>query len=598
MRYAALLALCALALLPPAAGAEPTPPFGHSGRWMTDADGRVFVTHGVNLVYKVPPYEPTPSGFGLDDVLFLKREGFNSVRLGLIYAAVEPEPGVYDEAYLDRIAGFARLLEQHGIAPMLDFHQDLYNERFQGEGWPDWAVQDDGLPAEPKVGFPGNYVAMPALNSAFDHFWNNDPGPGGVGLQDRFAAAWRHVAERFRDDPGHIGYDLLNEPWPGNGWQACANSEGCPPGGFDQTKFADFYKRVIGAIRQADPTSLIWYEPNVLFNSGADTKLPDLADDRLGFSFHVYCLAGSGTGAGETSDPGRDNGCGTAETLVFQNAEDRLEETGDTSIVTEFGATTDLTAIRRNVQQSDRFMQSWQWWHYCPCNDPTTAGPGETQAIVNDPSKPPEGDNIQPDKLGLLVRPYPQLTAGTPQRWSFDEETKVFEFDYSTARPGGGRFAPGVLTEVFVPRRQYPRGYRVRADGAAVAERGDVLALASCPGATTVKLQVAESGEEGVGCAPAVAGARAPGIRLSVVPRRVRAGRTVRFRFRATALVGGRRVGVAGARLRFRGRNYRTNAAGRVTPRRRLTRPGRFRAHVWRRTFRRGSATVVVRARR
>ena len=588
MRSAALLALCALALVPAVAAAEPAPPFGHAGRWMTDAEGRVFVSHGVNLVYKVPPYEPTPSGFGLDDVLFLKREGFNSVRLGLIYKAVEPEPGVYDDAYLERVAGFARLLELHGIAPMLDFHQDLYNERYQGEGWPDWAVQDDGLPAEPKVGFPGNYVAMPALNRAFDHFWNNDPGPGDVGLQDRYAAAWRHVAEYFRADPAHLGYDLLNEPWPGNGWQACANSEGCPPGGFDQTKFADFYKRVIPAIRAVDQSHLIWYEPNVLFNSGADTQLPDLGDDRLGFSFHVYCLAGSGTGAGETSDPGRDNGCGTAETLVFQNAEDRTASAGDTSVVTEFGATTDQAAIRRNVAQADRFMQSWQWWHYCPCNDPTTAGPGETQAIVNDPSKPPDGDNVQDAKLGLLVRPYPQLTAGTPKSWGFDEASKAFRFEYAVDR------APGKLTEVYVPRRQYPKGYRARVDGAAVIERGEVLKLAACAGAKAVKVELVDAGEEGVGCAPAVAGARAPAIRLTMSPRRVRAGRSVRYRFRATALVGGRRVGVAGARLRFRGRNHRTNSRGRVTVRRRLTRPGRYRAHAWRRTFRRGAATVTV----
>ena len=37
----------------------------------------------------------------------------------------------------------------HGIFNQLDFHQDLYNERFRG-GWPDWAVLDDGLPAAPR----------------------------------------------------------------------------------------------------------------------------------------------------------------------------------------------------------------------------------------------------------------------------------------------------------------------------------------------------------------------------------------------------------------------------------------------------------------
>src|SRR5512133_3017284 len=137
----------AWALLGGSALAAPQPPFGHAGRFMTDSTGRVFTSHGVNLVYKVAPYEPSVSGFGDDDAAFLQREGFNSVRLGVIYKAVEPAPGSYDAGYLSKIASIASILEKHGIAPLLDFHQDLYNERFQGEGWPDWAVLDDGLPA-------------------------------------------------------------------------------------------------------------------------------------------------------------------------------------------------------------------------------------------------------------------------------------------------------------------------------------------------------------------------------------------------------------------------------------------------------------------
>src|SRR6478735_8095083 len=98
--------------------AAPEPPFGHAGRFITDSSGRVFTTHGVNLVYKVAPYEPSVTGFGEDDAAFLEREGFNSVRLGIIYKAVEPQPGVYDDAYLAKIAQTAALLERHGIAPL------------------------------------------------------------------------------------------------------------------------------------------------------------------------------------------------------------------------------------------------------------------------------------------------------------------------------------------------------------------------------------------------------------------------------------------------------------------------------------------------
>src|SRR3954471_18797466 len=150
--------------------AAPQPPFGHAGRFITDSSGRVFTTHGINLVYKVAPYEPSVSGFGDDDAAFLAREGFNSVRLGVIYKAVEPQPGVYDDGYLAKIAQTAEVLEKRHITPLLDFHQDMYNERFQGEGWPDWAVLDDGLPAQPQLGFPENYLVQPALNRAFDNF--------------------------------------------------------------------------------------------------------------------------------------------------------------------------------------------------------------------------------------------------------------------------------------------------------------------------------------------------------------------------------------------------------------------------------------------
>ena len=220
---------------------------------------------------------------------FLHRHGFNGVRLGVIYAGVEPKPGKYDNAYLDHIAATERTLDKNGVFSLLDFHQDLYNEKFQGEGWPDWAVQDDGL-SNPRNGFPTNYLTNPALQHAFDHFWANDPGPGGVGLVDRYAAAWRHVAGRFRDTAGVLGYDLLNEPWPGSNWQPCINPAGCPA--FDTGPLASMMRKTTDAIRKVDRRHLVWQEPNVLFNFGPQTHLPKIGSNS-GFSFHDYCLDNS-----------------------------------------------------------------------------------------------------------------------------------------------------------------------------------------------------------------------------------------------------------------------------------------------------------------
>ena len=432
-----------------------TAPLSNRGRWITDARGRVVILHGLNMVYKRPPYQPRAVGFGADDAAFLRRNGFNTVRLGLIYTAVEPQPGAYDDAYIEKIRATERMLHRHGIFSLLDFHQDLYNEKFDGEGFPDWAVLDDGLPPEPLTGFPTSYVTSPGLNRAFDNLWANADGPGGTPIQRRFAAAWERVASSFKADPGALGYDVLNEPWPGSDFTTCVNTAGCPT--FDAAKLAPFYRRVIAGIRAADRRHLVFYEPNVLFNFDVDTNLPDFASRRLGFSFHDYCLLGLISGAPST--------CAAAEGQVFDNADARAAESGDALLLSEFGATDDVATLERLTGFADSHMVSWQEWHYCGCADPTTSGPGDTQALVRDPSQPPRGSNVFRDKLKALARPYPQAIAGTPTRFSFDPASRRFELAYTRRRAGGrGSFSRGLST-VFLPSVQYPHGYRARVSG-------------------------------------------------------------------------------------------------------------------------------------
>ena len=35
-------------------------------------------------------------------------------------------------------------------------------------------------------------------------------------IQDHFAQFWAQVAQRFKDSPYVLGYELLNEPWAGD----------------------------------------------------------------------------------------------------------------------------------------------------------------------------------------------------------------------------------------------------------------------------------------------------------------------------------------------------------------------------------------------
>ena len=253
------------------------------------------------MVYKVAPYYPAAAGFGNDDAAFLARIGFNAVRVGVIWKAVEPEPGVYDDAYLNHIAATVKTLARHGIVSLLDFHQDMYNELFQGEGAPDWAVQDDGLPPVPEAGFPGNYLEMPALEHAYDHFWANSPGAR-RGRARRTATPPPGAMSRSASEATArvLGYELFNEPWPGTGYAAVPDPSRLP--GFD-AKLTAFDRTVDAAIRAVDRRTIVWYEPNVLFDFGAPTNVGALDDPHAGFSWHDYCL-----GSGSCSTYGKADG--------------------------------------------------------------------------------------------------------------------------------------------------------------------------------------------------------------------------------------------------------------------------------------------------
>lgn len=465
-RFAAILAWLVVATSPAAAtAASPS----HAGRFITDAAGRVVVLHGVNMVYKLSPYYPQAIGFGPDDAAFLARNGLNVVRVGLIWKAVEPKPGVYDDNYLAHIAATVRTLARHGIYSLLDFHQDMYNELFQGEGAPDWAVKDDGLPALPRFGFPDNYELMPALQVAFDNFWSNLDG-----LQNQYAAAWAHVAARLRGMPGLLGYELFNEPFPGTPYLTCALPGGCPA--FD-AKLTAFDRLVARAIRAVDRRTLVFYEPNVLFDYGFPTNVGALNDPRAGFAFHDYCFTFSPAGC-------------TSETTGFENAVAHVRATGEALLLTEFGSTTAAADLTGMVTRADHYMVPWIEWAYCPCSDPTGSTP---DPFVVDPAKPPSGSNVGQLALRTLVEPYPQLIAGTPLAWGFDRARDTFRLRYSTARANGhGRFKRGAITEVFIPRLLYPRGYKAHLRGGRVVSRrgARMLLIAERRKATVITVTV------------------------------------------------------------------------------------------------------------
>jgi endoglycosylceramidase len=461
-----------------AAPARALPPLSHHGRWFTDSQGRVVILHGIDwwqvptqlsspLAFAAPP--PAQSGFGPSDAQFLASNGFNLVRLSMDYW--EYAPGQFDDQYLDSFLTAIGQLDSAGIYSMPVLMQGLYSPYFyQGEGFPPWMVYTDGIPSD-RLGWPNDYEGDPALNRAFDNFWANHPSPDGAGLRDHVAGGWQHLAQKFAGAPGLLGYDLFNEPWPGSQWSTCANPAGCPPAaGFDTAVLDPFYRQLVSSIRSADPAHLIVYEPNLLFDYGANTQ--DGSPDRNAvFGFHDYCLGGVFPGGGESQ------GCQLGDQMPLQNAISQSQKTGDALLLGEWGGASGPADTARMLALADQYLMPWDFW--------------AAYSVINNPALPPSGGNINAAELQLLERPYPQTIAGTPTSISFDPNSKEFSTSLTTTLPNGSP-AGALTSDIFIPTVQYPNGYHVTVTGASIVPDSDPqhLILQACPEAQTISVNV------------------------------------------------------------------------------------------------------------
>lgn len=341
---------------------------------------------------------------------------------------------------------------------------------------------------------------MPAHWRAWDNFWANQPAPDGIGLQDHYAAAWRAVAARFAEEPGVLGYDFMNEPYPGSFWPLCAPGL-CPDQ--DEHLLAPFGQRVADAVREVDDRHIVWYEPWLPFAFSASSAHPGLRDPQTGFTFHNYCLAGAGAFGG--SGGGDDPGCKNREDRVYDKVHEHFDQYDSKSppLLGEFGASTNPAVIGYVADGADRNMISWQYWQYCTSCEGVFYEPTEgqtaadTHGIVLDPRRPLTGDNVDERKLDVLNRPYPQAVAGTPLSYGYDRDTQVFTLRYATTHADGdGEFSAGSVTEVFVPKRQYPHGYGISVEGATVRrdESRQRLYLLSSEGSREVSLRIEPAG--------------------------------------------------------------------------------------------------------
>jgi endoglycosylceramidase len=428
-----------------------------------DAAGRQVILHGLNCVNKDPKtgylFHDTENQFAE-----FRRWGFNCVRLGLIWAGLEPKPGVYDEAYL---RGLGRILDrahERELLVLLDMHQDLYSSLY-ADGAPAWATLHEDRPHIVGEIWSDAYMESPAVQVSIDNFWRNAPVPGGgrggAGLQDHLIACWKLLAERFGKHPAVIGYDLYNEPMMGRaapqalglqfarGAELLAGGEGATDSAdpaeamlamwgtaqgrpeilrsledprvyaevleaprpvydeFERLSLMPFYRRAAAAIREVDAERIIFLEASMGSNMGVYSAIDRLEDGGpQAYAPHGYDLVVD-TPRVASASPARVE-------LIFSRHGETARRLGLPMLVGEWGAygawPGTLPAADSVARIFERLQCSDTYWEYSPGIDEAACFPA-------------------------LSRPYPERVAGTLEAYSFDPACQRFDCSW-TESPG------------------------------------------------------------------------------------------------------------------------------------------------------------------
>ena len=448
--------------------------------FILDNEGRYSVFHGVNVIIKLPPYLPDLDKFdplnSLNteyDLKTMKKMGFNMVRLGVIWEAVERQPGVYDMEYLQKVEEIINTLGKNGIYTMVDAHQDAFSRNFCGEGVPyfytnelgydkqcnanivtqflgfvgtcknldyfNFSYDENGLPVidDCKKNSFIEYHFLAEFSSAYKKFYENVNN-----IQDKFVEFWKVVATKFKGNNYVLGYDLWNEPSPGGFLEDFKN---IIPGRPDLYSVLPLYKKVNEALREIDPNYILYFENTPIPDTlpilgglvwGTMKEKPGDDNEPQVYNFHSYCCV-SGANAcenGEASLKNSLNLCPKFHKNKFKTEMDNARNNLHVPMfVSEFGACSDSQACYNEIMNvvsicEENFI-SWSYWNYKPYGDHTTTAIQlvEYEGIYN-----PDG-TVQTIKEKSLSRAYVPYYQGLPIDFKFEEGSSTnFEtsFEY------------------------------------------------------------------------------------------------------------------------------------------------------------------------
>jgi endoglucanase len=180
-----------------------------------------------------------------EDIAFIKRAGFNSVRVPFNYRlfVTEGEPRRLEGPGYELLDRAVRWCRAEGLLVVLDMH-----------GAPGGQTGDN---IDDSWGYPFLFESSESQQLTVD--------------------IWRKLAARYGDEPAVLGYDLLNEP--------IAHY-------FDANHFnpklEPLYRRIVSAVREVDRNHVIFLG-GAQWNTNFKVFGPPF-DDKLAYTFHKYWM--------------------------------------------------------------------------------------------------------------------------------------------------------------------------------------------------------------------------------------------------------------------------------------------------------------------
>lgn len=379
-------------------------------KYFVDPQGRIKIYHGVNICNYSKWSEDRLPWHTEKDYQRLKEHGFNLVRFVIFWEAIEPEKGVYNQEYITKVKNHIKILSDLGIDVILDLHQDLYNKKFSGNGFPDWALPEGDLPFEPKKDWYMNYLNKSVIKS-YNHFWNS------YELKSKYIDLLSHVQDQFKDTDNVIGIDVMNEPVPP--LPSIFN--------FETKILYSFYRILKIEMTGKIQTIPFFLEPPIYTSAGIPSFLYSKSSMALSkYIPHYYPPFCHYKGTYNKFN----------KFLMFIGLRSKARESQKIKspfIIGEFGIAPKVknrfTCIKDFINLSDKYCMSWAWWAYDKIEH-------DIQGLLDNEGNP----NLV---MESLTRAYPQRIAGTNPTYYNDGDRFYLEYTDDM-----GCKAP---TEIYIP---------------------------------------------------------------------------------------------------------------------------------------------------